>query len=163
MQTVLQTLKLSKSFGPIRAVADVDFDLRKGEIHCLFGENGAGKSTLSACVFGALGPDAGQITVNDREVRFRSPRDAIACGIGMVHQHFVLVPGFSVLENIVVGTHAGRGWGLDLARARARVLALCAAYGITLDPDAPIHDLAVGQQQWVEFSRRSIWTPDSHS
>ena len=150
MTDVLSTVDLTRSFPGIVANDRVDFDLRAGEIHCLFGENGAGKSTLCACLSGALNPDSGRILVQGRPVRFRSPADAIAAGIGMVHQHFVLVGDFTVLENIVVGTHR-RGWRLGLEAARAKLAAICTGYGIVIDPDARVADLAVGQQQWVEI------------
>ena len=110
-----------------------------GELHCLLGENGAGKSTLSSCLYGLYQPDDGRIAVDGVPLLLRSPLDAIRAGIGMVHQHFVLVPSFSVLENITVGT--GRGFRLKLAAARRRVEELCARYGITLDPDAMVAEL----------------------
>lgn len=150
MPPILRTVNLTKRFPGVIANENVTFELRLGEVHCLFGENGAGKSTLSSCLFGFYHPDGGTLEVKGEPVRFRSPRDAIRAGIGMVHQHFVLVPDFSVLENIVVGTHEG-GWRLRMAEARARVRTLCAEYGIDLDPDSRVRDLAVGQQQWVEI------------
>ena len=150
MSVILQSINLTKRFTGVIANEDVNFDLHVGEVHCLFGENGAGKSTLSSCFFGFYQPDGGHIEFNGKPVRFASPRDAIAMGIGMVHQHFVLVEDFTVLENIVVGTHES-GWRLGLGDARRRVEKLCRDYEIDLDPDAPIRDLAVGQQQWVEI------------
>ena len=150
MPTILQARSLTKRFPGVIANEDVDFDLETGEIHCLFGENGAGKSTLSACLFGYYRPEGGTIEVGGREVRFRSPRDAINIGIGMVHQHFVLVGDFTVLENIIVGTHA-RGWRLEHDAARERIRKICDEYDIRLDLDDRVDDLAVGQQQWVEI------------
>lgn len=150
MTTILKATNLSKRFPGVLANDAVSFDLAAGEVHCLFGENGAGKSTLSACLFGFLQPDAGSIELAGHRVRFRSPRDAIRAGVGMVHQHFVLVPTFTVLENIVVGTQEA-GWNLDLPSARTKVESLCEEYGISLDLDAPVGELAVGQQQWVEI------------
>jgi simple sugar transport system ATP-binding protein len=149
MAAHLSTRHLSKRFGPVQANDDVSLDVAAGELHCLLGENGAGKSTLSACLYGLYRPDGGRILVDGIERDFRSPADAIAAGIGMVHQHFVLVPTFTVLENIIVGT--GAGLALDLAGARARVGALCARHGIEIDLDATIEDLSVGEQQWVEI------------
>src|SRR6185369_4885342 len=118
MAARLSIRNLSKSFGPVQANDDVSLDVTAGELHCLLGENGAGKSTLSACLYGLYRPDAGRILVDGVARTFRSPADAIAAGIGMVHQHFVLVPSFTVLENIVVGT--GTGLALNLAPARKR-------------------------------------------
>jgi general nucleoside transport system ATP-binding protein len=140
---------LTKRFGPLVANNDITLQVLSGEIHCLLGENGAGKSTLSACLYGLYQPDEGRIAVDGVPLLLRSPLDAIRAGIGMVHQHFVLVPRFSVLENITVGT--GRGFRLKLAAARRRVEELCARYGITLDPDAMVAELSVGEQQWVEI------------
>ena len=150
MTTILRTVNLTKRFPGVIANEDVNFDLRQGEIHCLFGENGAGKSTLSSCLFGFYQPEGGSLELKGTPVKFRSPRDAIHAGIGMVHQHFVLVPDFTVLENIVVGTHE-HGWQLGLEEARERVIGLCREYEIDLEPDALVRDLAVGQQQWVEI------------
>lgn len=141
---------LTKRFAGVTANDGVDFDLEVGEIHCLFGENGAGKSTLSACIFGFCTPDAGQIVVRGQPVEMHSPRDAIKLGIGMVHQHFVLVPEFTVLENIIVGTQKS-GWRLDDRAARQKLKSLCDAYGIEIDLDAYVWELAVGRQQWVEI------------
>lgn len=141
---------LTKRFAGVTANDGVDFDLEVGEIHCLFGENGAGKSTLSACIFGFCTPDAGQIVVRGQPVEMHSPRDAIKLGIGMVHQHFVLVPEFTVLENIIVGTQKS-GWRLDDRAARQKLNSLCDAYGIEIDLDAYVWQLAVGRQQWVEI------------
>jgi simple sugar transport system ATP-binding protein len=149
MAARLSTRHLSKRFGPVQANDDVSLDVAAGELHCLLGENGAGKSTLSACLYGLYQPDSGHILVDGIEQDFRSPADAIAAGIGMVHQHFVLVPSFTVLENIIVGT--GAGLALDLAGARARVRALCVRHGLEIDLDATIEDLSVGEQQWVEI------------
>ncbi len=122
-----------------------------GEVHCLLGENGAGKSTLSSCLYGLYRPDAGVIRIDGRPIELRSPADALAAGIGMVHQHFVLVPTFTVLENIMVGT--SRGWRLGADRARAKVETICRLHEIDLDLDRLVGDLAVGEQQWVEIAK----------
>ena len=140
---------MTKRFGPLVANDDISLQVLAGELHCLLGENGAGKSTLSSCLYGLYQPDAGRIAVDGVPLVLRSPRDAIRAGIGMVHQHFVLVPRFSVLENIAVGT--GSGFRLKLGTARRRIEELCARYGITLDLDARVADLSVGEQQWVEI------------
>ena len=110
MSTMIPRLSvshLSKRFGALVANDDVSLAVAPGELHCLLGENGAGKSTFSACLYGLLEPDAGEIEVDGRQVELSRPARAIAAGIGMVHQHFVLVPSFTVLENIVVGTGFG--------------------------------------------------------
>jgi ABC-type uncharacterized transport system ATPase subunit len=150
MPTLLKSVNLTKRFPGVIANEDVNFELKSGELHCLFGENGAGKSTLSSCLFGFYQPEGGHIEIEGQIVQFKSPRDAIHMGIGMVHQHFVLVGEFTVLENIVVGTH-DTGWKLNLSDARIRVGEICAEYDIDLELDAYVRDLAVGQQQWVEI------------
>ena len=150
MSVILRSRNLTKRFPGVIANEDVNFDLESGEVHCLFGENGAGKSTLSACLFGYYRPEGGSIEFEGKEVRFKSPRHAIDIGIGMVHQHFVLVADFTVIENIIVGTHSG-GWRLNKAAARKKILNICQEYDISLDLDARVGDLAVGQQQWVEI------------
>jgi simple sugar transport system ATP-binding protein len=141
---------LTKRFGPVLANDAVSLDVQAGELHCLFGENGAGKSTLSAMLYGELRPDSGHLEIKGRRVAFRSPADAIAAGIGMVHQHFVLATALTVLENVVVGTKLA-AWRLDLAGARARLAELCGTLGIAIDPDRPVWRLSVGEQQWVEI------------
>ncbi|NJO36708.1 MAG: ATP-binding cassette domain-containing protein [Rhizobiales bacterium] len=149
MTPLLSVRNLTKRFGSLVAVDDVSFDVMAGEVHCLLGENGAGKSTLSSCLYGLYQPDAGRILIDGELRTLRSPADALAAGIGMVHQHFVLVPTFTVFENIVVGTH--RAWRLDSARARTRIDAICRRFGLTLALDRLVADLAVGEQQWVEI------------
>lgn len=150
MSTALRVEGLTKRFAGVTANDNVDFDLRSGEIHCLFGENGAGKSTLSSCIFGFYRPDKGQIFVRGEPVHVGSPIDAIRHGIGMVHQHFVLVPEFTVLENIIVGTQHS-GWRLNAQEARQKLNAICDGYGIDIDLDAYVWELPVGRQQWVEI------------
>ncbi|WP_296736762.1 ABC transporter ATP-binding protein [Mesorhizobium sp.] len=150
MSTALRVEGLTKRFAGVAANEDVHFDLRPGEIHCLFGENGAGKSTLSSCIFGLYRPDKGQIFVRDQPVHIASPIDAIRHGIGMVHQHFVLVPEFTVLENIIVGTQRS-GWRLNAGEARRKLKAICDGYGIDIDFDAYVWELPVGRQQWAEI------------
>lgn len=150
MTTALRVEGLTKRFAGMIANEDVNFDLLPGEIHCLFGENGAGKSTLCSCIFGFYRPDRGQIFVGDEPVHVGSPIDAIRHGIGMVHQHFVLVPEFTVLENIIVGTQRS-GIGLKAAEARKKLRHICESYGIEVDLDAYVWQLPVGRQQWVEI------------
>jgi len=138
-----------KRFGPVVANRGVDFDLHRGEIHALLGENGAGKSTLMRILYGLYRADAGTIAVDGRPVSIRSPRDAIALGIGMVTQHFALVPPLSVTENVILGYEGGVR--LDLERARRQVEAAAARFGLTIDPQALVKDLSVGQRQRVEI------------
>ncbi|MER8456487.1 ABC transporter ATP-binding protein [Mesorhizobium sp. M1300] len=147
--TRLSVRHLTKRFATLLANDDVSLDVMPGELHCLLGENGAGKSTLSSCLYGLYQPDAGEIRVDGKTVHLRSPGEAIRAGIGMVHQHFVLVPGFTVLENVAVGT--GSGWRLGRADALSRIEAICSTYGISLDPHRPVADLSVGEQQWLEI------------
>ena len=145
----LQVKALSKSFGSVRANHDVTFSVDAGELLCLFGENGAGKSTLSACLTGLYRPDSGEIALDGRSLRLNSAADAIRQGIGLVHQHFVLVPDFTVLENIVVGSETGLF--VDFASAEAKLRQICQTYGIEIDPNARVADLSVGEQQWAEL------------
>lgn len=145
----LEVRGLSKRYGPVLANDDISLTVAPAELHCLLGENGAGKSTLSACIYGLATPDAGEILVDGQRLDLRSPADAIAAGIGMVHQHFVLVPSFTVIENIVVGT--GSGLRLDLAAARRRIGELCARLHLDIGLDRRVSDLSVGEMQWVEI------------
>jgi ABC-type uncharacterized transport system ATPase subunit len=138
-----------KRFPGVLANDDVDFDLRFGEIHALLGENGAGKSTLMNVLAGLYRPEEGTIRVHDRPIDFRSPRDAIECGIGMVHQHFMLVPSQSVTENIWLGLDEPR-FVMNLPRYERRVAALAQEFGLHVDPHAKIWQLSVGEQQRVE-------------
>jgi general nucleoside transport system ATP-binding protein len=140
---------ITKRFPGVVANDAVDLALRQGEIHALVGENGAGKSTLMRVLYGLYPPDAGRITVRGREVRIHSPRDAIALGIGMVHQHFVLVDRFTVTENIVLGLEGGPI--LDLDRAAETVRDLADTYGFYVDPDRRVEELSVGEEQRVEI------------
>ncbi|MGD8623331.1 MAG: ABC transporter ATP-binding protein [Anaerolineae bacterium] len=139
-----------KRFPGVLANDDVDFDLRTGEIHALLGENGAGKSTLMNVLAGLYRPEEGSIHVHGRPVDFRSPRDAIECGIGMVHQHFMLVPSQSVTENILLGLDEPR-FVMNLPRFERRVADLAAEFGLHVDPHAKIWQLSVGEQQRVEI------------
>ncbi|HEX8343970.1 MAG TPA: ABC transporter ATP-binding protein [Actinoplanes sp.] len=131
----------------------IDLTVEPGEVHALLGENGAGKSTLMNVLYGLLQPDSGEILVDGRPCQIRSPRDAIGAGIGMVHQHFMLVPVFTVAENIALGAEKTRGVGgwLDRRRARREVVEVSRRYGLPIDPDALVEDLPVGVQQRVEI------------
>lgn len=147
---VLEVHNLSKSFGDFIANDHIDFDLRRGEIHCLLGENGAGKSTFAKCLYGAYQQDAGRVEVNCKEVSFSSPKDSIQFGIGMVHQHFVLVPTMTVVENIIAGVKK-TGLAPGIKKAEDQILQLCEKFKVNIDPQALVGDLAVGEQQWVEI------------
>ncbi|MEV4537401.1 ABC transporter ATP-binding protein [Asanoa sp. NPDC049518] len=133
---------------------DISLTVEPGEIHALLGENGAGKSTLMNVLYGLLQPDEGEILVDDKPVRIRGPRDAIAAGIGMVHQHFMLVPVFTVAENVMLGAEQTTGGPigfLDRRRARKLVREVSDRYRLEVDPDRTVEDLAVGVQQRVEI------------
>ena len=151
-RTAIEMRLVSKRFGPTVANDAVDFVARWGEVHALIGENGAGKSTLMSILAGLYRPDAGTVAVDDELVQFRSPRDAIAHGIGMVYQHFMLVEPFSVAENVLLGQRQG-GLVLDTADVEAELSRLGARYGLAVDPRARIWQLGVGEQQRVEILR----------
>ncbi len=142
---------IDKWFGAVHANRDVSLSVRSGTIHGVVGENGAGKSTLMGILYGYYRPDRGEILVRGRAVALRSPQDALAAGIGMVHQHFMLVEPFTVLENVVLGVEGGFRLGAGLARARAEIERLGRAYHLEVDPDARVADLGVGQRQRVEI------------
>ncbi len=149
---ILKTINLTKRFPQVLAIDHINFALRKGEIHALLGENGAGKTTLSECLYGFYRPDEGEIYYKGKSIILSSPRDAINLGIGMVHQHFVLIKPHSVLENLLLGTkHVG--WFLDVSKAKSKFIDLCQDYGLDLNPDTLISQLSIGQQQWVEILR----------
>jgi simple sugar transport system ATP-binding protein len=157
---VVEARHITKRFPGLLANDAVDFDLRPGEVHCLLGENGAGKTTLMNVIFGLYRPDAGDLYVRGERVEFGSSRDAIAHGIGMVHQHFQLIPVFSVAENVVLGDELRRGPMLDLDRARRRIRELGEQYGLRVDPDAKVEDLSVGEQQRVELLKALFRSAD---
>jgi ABC-type uncharacterized transport system ATPase subunit len=142
---------ITKTFPGVVANDDVNLAVRAGEIHAVVGENGAGKSTLMKILYGMLRPDSGTISVNGVEEHFRSPKDAIGAGIGMVHQHFMLATNFTVLENVVLGSEPEHVGVLDFGAARSRIRELSETYGVPLDPDRLTEDLAVGERQRVEI------------
>ena len=149
---VLELRGITKQFPGVLANDHVDFDLRDGEVHALLGENGAGKSTLMNILYGLYSADEGEILVNGKPVAFSSPHDAIDHGIGMVHQHFMLIPVMTVTENIVLASEPTKGGVfLDYAGARKRVEEISQRFGFAIDPDAFVHDITVGQQQRVEI------------
>src|SRR5690606_37076861 len=129
----------------------IDLTVEPGEIHCLLGENGAGKSTLMNMLYGLLTPTEGEIRLDGRPVSFDGPGDALAAGIGMVHQHFMLVPVFTVAENVMLGREDARLGVLNRRAARNRVRELSDRYNLKVDPDALVEDLPVGVQQRVEI------------
>ena len=149
----LELRGITKRFPGVVANEGIDLDVRPGEIHALLGENGAGKTTLMNVVYGLYRPDEGEILIDGRPVVFHAPGDAIAAGIGMVHQHFMLVPVFTVTENVMLGIESTRGpFGfLDRAAARARVVEIAREHGLAVDPDAVVEDLPVGVRQRVEI------------
>jgi ABC-type uncharacterized transport system ATPase subunit len=148
---VLELRGITKKFGSVVANDRVDFDVAAGEVHALLGENGAGKSTLMSVLYGLYKPDEGQILVDGKPVEIDSPSDAIALGVGMVHQHFMLVPVMTVAENIVLGQEPRHRGMLDLKAARARVRELSDRYGLAVEADAVVEDISVGAQQRVEI------------
>ncbi len=142
---------ITKRFPGVLANDNVNFDLRAGEVHALLGENGAGKSTLMKILYGMYHPDSGEILINGNVVRINSPTSAIAQGIGMIHQHFMLVPTLTVAENVALGLPSSRKPLTDLDRVSVKVLALAEKYNLSIDPSAYIWQLSVGQQQRVEI------------
>ena len=147
--TLLGVHGVTTRFPGVVANDNVSLTINRGTVHCLLGENGAGKSTLAETMYGVHSPDEGYLTLNGERLDLRSPRDAIERGIGMVHQHFELVTPLATVENVALGT-TGPG-RLDLGRVRSRLQELCEAYRIDLDLDAPVGELPVGLQQWVEI------------
>ena len=150
-QPVVRMSGVTKRFLDVTANQDVSFDLYPGEICALLGENGAGKTTLMNILFGYYACDAGEIFIKSEKVALSAPKDAISRGVGMIHQHFALVPSQTVLENIIVGTASRRGIFLDLASARQALLDLQERFGLQIDPDARVWTLSVGEQQKVEI------------
>jgi simple sugar transport system ATP-binding protein len=142
---------ITKRFGSLVANDAIDLDIAPGEIHCLLGENGAGKSTLMNVLYGLLAPDEGTISIDGVPYVCRNPGEAIAAGIGMVHQHFMLVEVFTVAENLVLGRERGVAGLLDMRRARRTVREVSERYRLDVDPDALVEDLPVGVQQRVEI------------
>ncbi len=148
---VIELLGIDKWFGAVHANRDISLAVRPGTIHGVVGENGAGKSTLMGILYGYYRPDRGDILVRGRPAAIRSPQDALAAGIGMVHQHFMLVEPFTVLENVVLGVEGGFRLRAGLSRARRELERLGREYHLEVDPDARVADLGVGQRQRVEI------------
>jgi len=148
---LLQMTGITKRFPGVVANDHVDFEVRSGEIHTLFGENGAGKSTLVRVLYGLYRPDEGEIKINGERIAITSPADAIRRGIGMIHQHFMLVDTLTVAENVALGEKSQRGPLTDLKRVSARIRELADTYGLKVDPQAIIWQLSVGERQRVEI------------
>lgn len=148
---VIEMRNIVRKFGDFVANDGINLTVHKGEIHAILGENGAGKSTLMNQLYGLLKPTSGDILVRGKKIVMNNPKDAIEVGIGMVHQHFMLVQPFTVTENIVLGTEPVSGMKLDMATARKNVVEISEKYGLSIDPDAKIEDISVGMQQRVEI------------
>ena len=147
---LLEMRNISKAFNGVYANEDISLSVEKGEIHALLGENGAGKTTLMNILFGLYTADSGEILLRGKSVHFRSPKEAIASGIGMVQQHFSLVNRMTVLDNVILNLD-GNSFVLNRAASKARLLGLAGRYGLKVDPDALVSDLTVGERQRVEI------------
>ncbi|MBB6467652.1 ABC transporter ATP-binding protein [Aminobacter carboxidus] len=150
-QAAIELIGINKSFGAVRANRDIALEIPRGTIHGIIGENGAGKSTLMSILYGFYQADSGEIRVNGKPTHIKTPNDAIAAGIGMVHQHFMLVENFSVLENIILGAEGEALLKNSISKARSELRRLEQEYGLEVDPDALIEELPVGLQQRVEI------------
>jgi len=148
---ILELKDINKSFGHVQANKNINLKINKGTIHGIIGENGAGKSTLMSIVFGLYQADSGVIDINGKTINLKSPRDSIESGIGMVHQHFMLVENFSVLENIILGFEGELVFGKNLEKAKTDLKKLCENYKLNIDLDSIIGDLSVGFRQRVEI------------
>ena len=148
---ILELENINKSFGHVHANKNINLTINKGTIHGIIGENGAGKSTLMSIVFGLYQANSGKIKINEKEIKLKSPRDSILNGIGMVHQHFMLVENFTVLENIILGFEGETVFGEKLETAKKDLEKLCETYNFNIDLDATISDLSVGFRQRVEI------------
>jgi len=154
MQPAVEFRNISKAFGAVQANADVSFSIAKGSIHGVIGENGAGKSTLMSILYGYYNADSGQLLINGEERQIRTSLEAISMGIGMVHQHFMLVENMTVLDNVMLGTEGGFKLAAKRKETESRLREICAKYRLDVDPLATIHDLSVGAQQRVEILKQ---------
>ena len=153
MSVFLQMQDITKQFPGVLANDKVNFEVEKGEVHALLGENGAGKSTLMNILYGLYQPTSGSIFYKGQKVEITSPKAAIDLGIGMVHQHFMLIPALSVVENVILGMKPERGSVLDLESAAKKIVDLGKKYNMDIDPWAKVWQLSVGQQQRLELLR----------
>lgn len=151
MSVAVELRNITKRFPGVIANKDVSLKVESGTVHALVGENGAGKSTVMKILYGMQSPDSGEIQVNGQTVDFKNPNDAIAAGIGMVHQHFMLADNFTVLENIILGSEPKHGITIDFKAARARVIEMADQYGLEINPDLLVEELGVGARQRVEI------------
>ena len=151
MEELLRMEHISKRFGDFYANHDVNLSVAKGEVHTLLGENGAGKSTLMNILIGLYQPTEGSIFLNGRQVRIESPSQAVKLGIGMVHQHFMLVEAMTVFENMILGDRNSKGIFIDREARRKEILALSEKYGLDVELDKLITEISVGAQQRVEI------------
>ncbi len=150
-EPALEVIGITKRFPGVLANDNIHFKLEKGQIHCMLGENGAGKTTLMNIIYGLYQPDAGEIRVNGQRVTIHSANDAIRLGIGMVHQHFMLIPELTVTENIILGNEVTFGPFLNRRKAAEQIEALSKKFGLEIDPKARVGDLPVGARQRVEI------------
>lgn len=150
-ENVIEMRKITKEFGTFKANDQIDLQVKPGEIHALLGENGAGKSTLMNILSGLLEPTSGEIYMNGEKVNITSPTAANRLGIGMVHQHFMLVEAFTVTENIILGSEPTHGGILDRKKAKKEIEEVSKQYGLDVNPNAYIRDISVGMQQRVEI------------
>ncbi len=151
MSTILRMVSISKYFGTLAANEDVNLEVEKGEIHSLLGENGAGKSTLMNILYGLYQPDKGEIFFEDKKLNLKSSKDAIDLGIGMIHQHFMLVPVHTVLENIIMGMRKEKGLIIKEEKLKKEISEIAKKYGMEISLDSKVSDLSVGEQQRVEI------------
>jgi general nucleoside transport system ATP-binding protein len=156
MALAIELVGIDKRFGEVQANKSVDLKVEAGHVHGIVGENGAGKSTLMSILYGFYEADAGEIRVKGRPLRIRSPKEAIAAGIGMVHQHFMLVEPLTVLDNVLLGAEGGLFLRSGAARMRAELERLAAEYGLVIDPNAVVGELPVGLQQRVEILKALV-------
>ena len=151
MSVAVELRHITKRFPGVIANKDVSLKVESGTVHALVGENGAGKSTVMKILYGMQSPDSGEILVNGQAVDFKNPNEAIAAGIGMVHQHFMLADNFTVLENIILGSEPKHGVTIDFKSARAKVIEMADQYGLEINPDLLVEELGVGARQRVEI------------
>lgn len=151
MEKILELKNVCKFFGELKANDSITFDIRAGEVHAIVGENGAGKTTLMNVIYGLYQPDRGEVVFKGKPANFLSPKDALEAGIGMVHQHFMLVPKLTVLQNIIAGREPTRHGMIDVKRARQMVRAIAEEYHLDIDMDARVQDISVGMKQRVEI------------